>query len=336
MKNNWFKSFFTWNPPLITTGALISTDIAPVVFSDIVGKANVVNWDKTTFRSFPVLNQKSSYMCGAFSAKKHLGIGYAQKYGKYIDFSEEDVYQRRRNFGEQGMYFTDITKIMTEGVTLKILTDVNIKRDSDADDYVIALWKRDVGKVFAISQPVYIPTGAFETIASVIQTTGKSVIGLMYFTYDEWATEYPKVVKSMDYDNPSAFHHFINFVDYVTINGIKYLVVEDSAHFGGISVRFVSKHFLEARNIPTPMANAYLMNFKFEKTEIASIHFTGSIISLQECLQALGYFPTNVSKAENIGPTTKKALEKFQNAYSLPVTMKLDDATRSLVTRLFP
>lgn len=337
---DWLKKYYlrAINPNFNFTGALVAEDEAPIVFSDVVAKANVVDWKKTTYRSFPAFNQNRTNECGAFSGKKHLGICYAQKYKNFIEFSEEDIYQRRIT-KVAGMYLPDIMRIMQEGVTLKALTNVDNITDADADNAVIDKWKRDVGKLFAINQPIYIPAGDFDTIASVIQTTGKSVIGMMYFTYDEWARSVPKYLyPSLEWTSSSTLRHFINFVDYATIDGQQVLVVEDSAWFGGLSTRFVTREFLKARNVPVPMANAYMMNFKFDTSATGGTQprFDGTIISLQKCLQSLGMFPSNVSYFEGIGNVTKGALAKFQSANGLAITENFDSATRAVITQLFP
>ncbi len=320
------------------TGALVSHDEAPVVIADIVGKANAVDWkSKTTYRSFPAFNQKRSNECGAFSGKKHMGIKYSLKYGNFIEFSEEDIYQRRYNKGSAGMYLPDLMNILKSGPTLKILTNVDNVTDADADNCKIEAWKRDVGKIFASDQEIYIPAGDFDTIASVIQTTGKSVISLMFFMADEWAASIPQYkYPSLRWDGFSTLRHFINIVDYVYINNQELLVVEDSAWFGGLNTRFLTREFFQARNTPVPMANAYLMNFKFEQGIDKPTYNGSTIISAQECLRSEGLFPSNIAFAENIGPITRTALINFQKKYGLPQSAIIDESTKAKLHQLYP
>lgn len=323
-------------------GALIDTrpDEAKrndIHVDEVIGKAAVVNWQpKVIFRSFPTLNQQRSSMCGAFSIRKYLGIYYKQKLNDWLDFSEEDVYQRRVNKPYEGMGIIDMFNIMKAGVTLKSLTNVTINSDYDADNAVIQPWKRQIGAQFFSLQgePIWIPSGDIETIASVIQTTGKGVIAMMFFTAQEWAQYIPKVIDPMlTVNSSSALRHFIVFTDFGLFNGQKVLKVDDSAHFGGMSERLVTEDFLLKRNV----VNIYGMNFKFEVSNLpVKPSFDGSIMSAQECLRAEGFFPTNVAFVNSWGPISRAAALKFQQKYGLPQTQLLDAATKQKLFQLYP
>ena len=320
----------------LPTGALIDDrkpieKIDDVHFEEIVASAAPVNWvTKTSFRTYPVLNQRSSYTCGANALSKSWGIQLEQKYGKYVQLSRGHIYQRRIGKGE-GMALHDMFRIASEGATLEQLTGEEIYKDADADKLPIDTLQNALGQVFAVNKGIYLGND-IETIASVIQTTGKGVIMLAYFLSGEWSKEYPTIVNPLlTVNDPSSLRHFIVAVDYTLINGKKYLVIEDSAHFGAINRRFLSEEFIKNR----VMGAGYLMNFKYGTSK--KVSYDGwTIISAQECLQAEGLFPTNISFAENIGNVTRGALEKFQKKYGLTVTRTLDTDTKNLLHRLYP
>lgn len=300
---------------------------------DIVANANAVLWkEKTEIRKFPILDQNQSYMCGANALAKALGIIFNNKFGSYIAFSRADIYQRRYNKPEGGMSMPDMFRIAGEGVTLEQLTPKEILTDADADTMVIEGYKKDIGKTFAIKGGgVYLPSD-IDTIASVIQTTGKSVILLTYFNAGEWSKEYPSIVDR----NLTVFNglrHFVDAVDFVLIGGKKYLVVEDSAHFGNITVRYVSEEWVSKR----VYGAGYPMNFKFQAQAGDRPTYNNlTVISAQECLRFEGCFPINVDYFESIGPTTRKALLAFQMKYGLAQTSQLDQATRAKLMALYP
>jgi hypothetical protein len=301
-------------------------------FNDVVASANPVNWiTKTSYRMFPDLNQYYSSECGAFSARKYLGIHFQQKYGHWIDFEEADIYQRRVNRPQLGMNLSDIFSILSKGVTLKTLTNVKNQTDADADNALIEQFEHDVGSVFSITgTPVYINAGDIDTIASVIQTTGKGVIIMVYFLPEEWGRYVPQVLDTtINQTSPNTLKHYVVATDYTLYNGQKCLVIEDSAWFGGINRRVVTEAFLKARNI----ANAYGMNFKFENSAMPK--YTGSIISFQQCMQAISLFPTNVATVEIFGPLSQKACKDFQTKYQLPVTGQIDSLTVTKLYQLF-
>ncbi len=332
------KYFLHEENPL-PTGALLDSRpkeerVNDIYFSDIVASANPVVWtEKTTYRTFPKLNQNQTNECGAFSARKSLGIMYAQypKYGQYIDFSSSDIYQRRANKGQPGMALNDIFAILKNGAVLQMLVNDNPKVDADTDGLIIPGWMKTVGEQFAISDGVYVGND-IDTIASIIQTTGKGVILMTYFTSGEWSKQIPYIVNDYltAYD-PSALRHFVVATDFTMKNGVKHLVIEDSAPFGGISNRLMSETWLKKRVVQA----GYPMNFKFNVSDKAT-YDGATIVSAQKCLQSAGYFPTNVAFVENIGPTTRAALAKFQSVNSIPVTSSLDEQTRNLLHKLFP
>jgi len=302
-------------------------------FKDIVASANAVDWTtKTNLRSFPVYNQYNTAMCGANALSKALGIAYSTSYKSYVGFSRADIYQRRFNKPSGGMSLPDMFKIASEGVTLEQLTPLDIRKDSDADNLVIESFKRDVGKVFSVSGGAYL-SNDIETIASVIQTTGKGVILLTYFNSGEWSKETPYIV-DLGLTVLKGIRHFVTAVDFTLKDGKKYLVIEDSAWFGGINRRFISEEWVNKR----VYAAGYPINFKFSQGSTSTKpSFDGSIISVQKCLRYEGLFPNNISYVESLGPITKKALALFQSKHGLmPLTSTLSPETISKLKELYP
>lgn len=308
-----------------------------IKFEEIVSGATPVIWtDKgNNIRKFPDYDQKRTMMCGAFSAKKMLGILYWLKENTWIEFSEEDVYQRRKNRPGVGMYMTDVFDLMKKGITLKVLTRAVIKTDADADNCKIEPYKRDVGSVFALkdANPIWINAKDIEEIASIIQVTGKGVLLNVFFIEEEWSREVPKVIDlGLTYGSQRALLHFGVATDFTLRNGVKTIVFDDSAPFGGLLRRYLTSETLKARS----QYGAYPMTFKFAEEEIKP-KFTGTIISFQECMRSIGKFPSNVSLVESFGPVTRSALNDFQKAYGLPQVSNwpLEPKTLAKVKELF-
>jgi hypothetical protein len=327
------------NANQVETGALLDTrkveeKVNDVHFKDIVATANAVNWvTKTSYRSFPQYDQKQSFMCGANALAKALGIAYSTRYGTYVPFSRADIYQRRINRPQAGMAMYDMFRIAGEGVTLEQLTPKTIWTDYDAESLLIENFKHEVGKVFAISGGVYLPAD-METIASVIQTTGKGVILLIYFLGGEWSKEYPTIVNpSLTLNDPSSLHHFIVATDFGVENVGKVLKIDDSAAFGGLFDRKITNDWITKR-----VAGAgYPMAFKFSVGVNDRPSYDGlTIISAQKCLRFEGLFPLNVDYFESVGPTTRISLEAFQKKYGLTATKYLDEPTKAKLRTLYP
>lgn len=306
-----------------------------VHFNELVATANAVNWvtkDTSTWRSFPVLDQHSSYMCGANSLSKAWGIYLSQKYGKYVQLSRAHIYQRRANRPTGGMALYDMFNILTQGATLEQLTNENISTDEQADSTIVDSLEKEVGKGFATTGGVYAGND-IDTIASIISTTGKGVILQTFFTSGEWSKTFPTITYPyLTNSDPSALRHFVVAVDYTLLNGVKCLVVEDSAAFGGIYRRIVSEAWMKARVV----ASGYPMTFKFS-IQSTQPSFDGiSNISAQTCLQAGGFFPTNVAFSSNWGAVSTASAKKFQAKYGLPITGLLDLTTRNKLLQLYP
>lgn len=330
------------------TGALIDTRSPEekkndVHISDIVAKINVVEWKekkREEWRRFPEFNQNQSYMCGANMGAKMLGIAGWIKYGVFYKFSRAHIYQRRfnKNIGDgEGMMMSDIFKILGLGVTLEQLTNEKINTDYDADTLLIDNLQAEVGKAFAISGAVYVPND-IEVIASVIQTTGKGVGFLTYFTSAEWSREVPIILDySLRYSDDKSLRHFIvgvdNFRNGIVNGGSKFIKIEDSAWFGGLYERLLTEDWIKNRVIQA----GYPMNFKFLVGTGDRPSYDGmTIISVQKCLRFEGLFPMNVDFFENVGPTTRTALIAFQKKYGIVPSGIMDASTKNKLYQLYP
>jgi hypothetical protein len=326
------KRFF-YKKEITQTGALLDDRKIKddFFFEDIVAMANLVDWQKNTFRTFPKLNQNMTMTCGANALAKALGIMYENKYGSYIPFSRRHIYKSRSNKPTAGMTMYDMFSIATKGVTLEALTPKDLVTDEDIDNTDIKSFMIDVGNVFKISGGIILSTpNNIDTIASIIQTTGKGVILLTYFNSDEWSREIP-VINDNNLSYDSALRHFVVATDYGIKNGVKTLKIEDSAWFGGIADRYLTEDWVKRRILGA----GYPMNFKFAKSSGES--YDGlSIISLQKCLRQEGLFPINISFVENYGKITRGAVLEFQKRYGLSQTGILNDETKAKLTTLYP
>jgi len=64
--------------------------------------------------------------------------------------------------------------------------------------------------------------------------------------------------------------------------------------------------------------------------------YTGSIISLQKCLRAEGFFPNEIEYTENFGPITRQAVIEFQRKYKLnPPVGNVGPLTKAKLTELY-
>lgn len=303
---------------------------------EIVASVAVVDWKEkpeSKWRKFPDLNQFNQYSCVMQTARKIAGVLLWLKEKTFVLFSTA-FYQMRSNKPEGGMIGIEAFEIWrNNGLPLEQLVPSDKANDVELDDIQIEQYEKDVAKVFAISGHLGIDNGDFETVASVIQTTGKAIMSWFYFTNEEWS----KIIPTIENQNLSlteALRHSVAVVDFFLVNGKKYLLIEDSAHFGGLTRRLISEEFFKARN----WFNRYPMTFKFQepeaienikpKYEFKTIMKFGQtsddIKALQDCLKYEGLFPINADSTGYYGAITVKAVLAFQLKYNVALPDELN------------
>lgn len=321
----------------IQSGALI--DKRPVSekekdwkFREVVASADPVNWiekPQDQWRKFPIFNQNGSGSCVAQTEAKELGIMRYLKDGNYVHFSASDIYQRRANRPESGMNAIDARKIATTGTTLEVLAPSQNLSDPQMDAQEIEPYKREVGKVFSISNYIEDPTKSIDTIASIIQKTQKGVMVWFYFEAQEWREKPVVINHNLDLTNPITLRHSVCAVDYLMLpTGEKALIIEDSwgTSYGMAGQRIIDECFFANRN----WYAGHLINFKFDDqspaprphhvflTDLVFNQSTGSeVVALQECLKYEGLFPQNAESTGYFGGITLKAVKDFQIKHSI-------------------
>lgn len=303
---------------------------------EIVTSINPVKWiKKDEFKSYPIFDQNGSGSCVAQTVAKMMGIMYESLNKTYVHFSATHVYQRRSNRPGGGMIGVNALQIATEGVTLEDLVPSQDMSDSEMDSVVIPEYKKKVGEVFKASSYVQLPTGDIDTIASVIQTTGKPVMVWFYFQGSEWDKK--PTIKNSNLTISTGLRHSVTAVDFALVDGKKCLIIDDSwgVKHGDRGQRVISEEFFKARN----WFSAYFIDFKFtDNTPLPPfVRFThtlefsevykveAEVIDLQDVLKSLGFFPSNVESSGYYGAITAKAVYAFQKKYQVASDQELDE-----------
>lgn len=305
------------------------------MFEEIVATANAVEWKekaKSQWRRFADQDQDGSGSCVAQTIKKLAKV--LAKLSKYdLDLSATSIYQRRSNKPDSGMIGIEAFEIWrTKGISLEGMVPSQKMSDAQMDAQEIKPEADQVAEVFKIGNHVGINSGDFETVASVIQTTGKAVMVWFYFTGSEWSKEIP-VIENANLDKSDALRHSLPAVDFFLFGGKKYLLIEDSAHFGGWTYHLISEEFFKARN----WFARYPMNYKFndqtqpqppDETPSNKPKYTfnvdlqfgmknADVVALQNVLKFEGFFPVNTDSTGYFGAITKKGVQKYQDKYNI-------------------
>lgn len=343
----WILSFFKSLPITGDTkprelGALI--DPRPLEeqkkdpqFAEIVTKAANVSWtkkDPATFRVFGSQDQSSSCSCVAHSGRKSLRVLFNVNHGLDLDFSAADIYRRRSNFPDQGMSGPDLVRITGDGVQLNALMPSDRLNEYGMNNPKILPGAQEVADYFRVPKWIILPTGDIEAIASVIQQTGKAPVLFQFFTDKEWSQYQPTIDAPHSLTEKDILRHGVCAVDF-TLNeqGTKCLVIDDSAHFGGLDRRLLTEEVIRSRNYWA----AYPMRFKFDPDTSSRPTFTdGNVVSLQDCLKYEAVFPSNVGSTGVYGSITSDAVKAFQAKYQLSITGLINPETRAKLHELFP
>lgn len=304
---------------------------ADVTFGELVAKADPVDWKErpeSEWRTFGDQDQNGQSSCVANAGRKAFRIQFRVGHKLEVDPSSLDIYRRRANFPKGGMNAWDLWDVLAAGVTLNALLPSDGFSESYANNIKVAPWMRTVGDVFKITRGVNITDYAnIDAVASVTQRTGKGVVLFYYFTEAEWSRKDPRIlIPNLPLQSASAtlLRHAVCEADFTLINGVKHLVIEDSAHFGGITRRVISESFHKARCFYA----GYPMNFSFDPAEtVKPSHTFGRDIPfgetsdevkiLQQCLAFERVFPSNVSASGYYGSVTAAAVLAFQKKYAV-------------------
>lgn len=289
--------------------------------SEVVARADAVKWEDRPPRQFPIRSQDGSSACVAFSAAKMMGIlQYANKGGRFVDFSPAYLYKRRMNSGigdGQGMWAYDMWGLLQkEGITL----DPLMPSDGLSEEKINAVPEievyRDVAQLFRVENYVTYEAGRdFDVIAGTILKTGKGVITWFTFNSNEWTT-----MPTIKTSSPQA-HHSVCAVDAVIYKGNECIVIDDSwgSIHGSNGQRFITREFFEARNTYA----AYPIAFKTEQSDMPRPRYvfkypmkigqvSPDIKVLQDVLKYESLFPTNIDSTGKYGEITRKAVLDFQ------------------------
>ena len=309
-------------------------------FEEIVTSADPVNWiekPQNEWRKFPTFDQDGSGSCVAQTLKKLQGIHTWLQTGSFVHLSASHIYQRRQNRPKGGMSGVDAFKIAQKGVTLEQFAPSEKLNDVEMDAVKVTPFMEDVGQIFKLGNYVQLPTQDIDTVASVIQRTGKGVMVWFYFTRSEWSNVPQVKNTSLPLSGTSTLRHSVAAVDFTLYKGKKALIIDESWGIGTAldGQRVITEDFFKARN----WFACYFTNFAFEEAPIVAPkpRYDRSIKSLQDCLKFEGFFPTNIESTGYFGSITKNAVIAFQKKYGInPPEGVVGPLTMNKLTNLYP
>ncbi len=339
----FFKSLFPTRP--LELGALIDErpaaqrEAEDIKIEQVAAALVPVEWKeipKDQIRSFGEQNQRQKSDCVAETRRKLKRIMFKVNKGLDLDFSAVAFYRKRRNYPDAGMNAADAIKIdRDQGMTLDALVPSEpVMNEAAANAVNPEKYNDDVAQVFRTStDDIVFTPGDLDAPAGTIQKTRKGVMMWFYFTAEEWSREVPVLKDRLLFSpaHPRALRHSTTGTEPAVYQGKQGVWIEDSAHFGGISRRFITREFYKARNYWA----SYPITFKFDAGVGPRPKYEKTIISVQKILRYEGFFPSNVDYVESLGPVTRKALREFQAKYGISETGELDTGTIVKIKSLY-
>ena len=318
----------------------------------------------TYIGAFPIDNQYGTSSCVAHGKVLVMSIFNHQQNpsAPFTQLSSMFIYRNRVNFPCEGMIPSSANMQTMKGGA-PIYADLPTpETEAAANALVIDAATTQAAKQFAAGKWVTIidPTD-IDTLAFVSNSLLLPLNILIYATVAEWSQETVEILTpGLQQGDPLAeVSHCITVLPnsaYTGTNGKNYVIIQDSALFGGFSYRSVSQDFIAARTYEADYMIAMgnqpmIVKPKVLLTEDLSVG-TGSVAdntALQLALQYMGYFP-NVVAGKAFNPTgtyggiTKNAVLKLQNEYAAQIltpagltvgTGYCGAGTRAFINKLF-
>ena len=286
---------------------------------------------------FPVDNQYQTSSCvahGKVLAMSIFNYLYGETVGVPAQLSSMFVYRNRVNYPGLGMIPSSAdTQVQTGGAPeYADLPTPETEAEANALSVPPALASEAL-KYAGLQWATLVDPTQIDTIAYIANTQKLPLNILIFATVAEWSAPVVEILTpGLVQGSPEAVvSHCITVLPssaYINpANGEKYVIVQDSAGFGGIFFRAVSAAFIAARtyecaypvsltNTTAPTKPVHTFN-----TDLTVGQTSADVLALQECLQYLGYMP-NVVNGVPFAPTSyyggmsKTAVAAFQTAYA--------------------
>ncbi len=252
---NWLRNFFKKNPYFTgvlkddRTAAEIAQDylneerLPPATTTDPFGNAQL------TASPYPYVNQFGTSSCVPHAVGLGLAIERKTQTGNYSALAPAFIYRLRSNYSGEGSIPANIYSLYKQyGAPLEA-TVPTPQTEQQANLIVLAAQNYTEAAIFRGNQ--YFKLGTPNDIAAIagIAQQGHAVALCLFATYDEYAKQIPTVDNPTLTQGAAEVQHEVCVLPYsgFTLNGVRYVCIQDSAWFGGWKFRYLSEAFIKAR-----------------------------------------------------------------------------------------
>lgn len=295
------------------------------------------------FKSYTERNQSVTNSCLAQSGAKGSEVYFVNHHIKQTRvFSASPIYNARMNKNHEkpeyrkGMWLHDMLDIIVN--KKKLTLESRIKSQKLRSDMQMELeaqkWGADDDK---IAQEHYLDKYAFiradiDEIAGYIEA-GYGVVITFFATKSEWSREFPIVSNkkyTQDSDEVDVFHGICG-IDYGLVDGVKRIKIDDSAHFGLISQRYIDEEFIKTRVTGAGFAIRLLEpQVKVKPTKSFDIDLkygmlkNPEVVRMQDALKYFGFMDETVPSTGNFLGESFRAVIRFQEHYRAEILIPND------------
>jgi hypothetical protein len=237
-----------------------------------------------------------------------------------VILADEFLYTQRSNKPQEGCYWHDIAdKVLVQGICERALLK-EVKTEKEANAVKVSEDQQENAKQY--KQKSYIYLKNFWDIMKWVNQ-GYPVVFSIFATSKEWSNSAPYIIDTKLTIEKAPINHAICAIPKTGFQDKqKYgFYITDSAHFGKVSIREISEEFINVR------LKTAIVFFDLEKGEVVkpkAYKFTRDltvgdkgedVLKLQEILQDLGFFPTNIKPTGEFYGITRQAVKDFQKKY---------------------
>lgn len=269
---------------------------------------------------YPVENQHWTYSCVPHAVTLALGGEIALNGGQFTRLSKMMPYRLRSNFPNGGSHPPEIFKYLRNIGSCLYDTLPNKETEEEANKVMVTQEMFEEAKTYkGLEYYTFDDPTNFDEIVKVV-SDGHFVPITFYSTYREWAQLYPDTLDNTSHAFAPVRHEVCILPKSAFIeDGKKYVVIQDSAWFGGFHLRYVSEDFIRARCYGA----GYWLRVKVGTSPKPQVSFSAPLIQgmrgnavkdLQKVLNYEAMLPDDLITGY-YGARTRAAVKAFQEKY---------------------
>lgn len=268
-------------------------------------------------------NQFGTSSCAAHAGALCLGILEVREGKTYKRLSPAFIYRKRKNYPSEGMYVEDNGEICRKFGSCPYELCPTPKTEKDINATFITGVMEDYAKPFRGGNYFALGTN-IDDYANVANNLELPIKLFVWGSVAEWSMETPAVLDPKLTLEKAPVRHLVTILPNTAhiYKKKKYVIIQDSSHFGKKTHRYVSEDWFKARvvigqyHLTLPNPEKETTPFKYVFTKDLKVGDTGmEVNAMQEFLKSQGFFP-NMPTTQFFGGISRKAVEDFQMAHA--------------------